>query len=187
MSKSTNSRAAFGYSGNSNLATVTTICQKGQFYGISETGKLKVFHITDFVSGYQHDRIVGMISGSSNVTNNLYIKMTPEGAGYSTSISNIEGYDSVPNVQVGWTSGCISRCSCNEYGLLPTTFDGSKTTYYCNTRYWITGRYLVIGGDGGDASSHGIFSINLGMSDKSRSDTLCGLSCEMLAMEENEE
>ncbi len=131
MGKSTNTQAVFGNgncrSGSSDsVLTTGTLKDKGQFYGSSSSSvQVKVFHIEAFW-GDMWDRTAGAIYNNGQ----MYIKMTPEGNGYR--INDVIGYTNTGVTITGTSWGQISKCTCSEYGLIPTEVSGSTSTYYAD-------------------------------------------------------
>lgn len=132
LSKSTNSQTTFGmgHIQSSNTLLSGTLKSKGQFFGYNHNiQRVKVFCVEDFWG--EHWK---WINGILFYGDNIFIKMTPEGAGYS--INNISEYVK-SNVILPVISGAFaSQVTCSELGLIPTKCSGSNSTYYCDA-VWI--------------------------------------------------
>lgn len=185
IAKTTDLQSAFGIgncrSGSSGSVLQSgTLKDKGQFFGYnnSSSNQVKVFHIEKFW-GDQWDRTAGLIYNNGNI----HVKMTPEGDGYR--INDIVGYTNTGVSLTGSSSGYISKCTCTEYGIIPTEVSGSSSTYYADGS-WFDGsglRFLFSGASAGDASGFGgpfAFSVNDAPSVANWS-CGCGLSCEQPA------
>ena len=124
LGKSTNISAVFG-DGTSSMFTTGTLVKKGQFFGCNDGSKeVKVFHMEKFWGG-RRDRVAGVLSNEGKI----YVKMTPEDAGYK--LDNVIGYSDT-GLNTGISGGFITGMKCSKYGLIPITCDASKQegTYY---------------------------------------------------------
>lgn len=182
MTKTTDLQAAFGI-GNcrqgtnfDSVLTTGTLKDKGQFYGSNgSTTQVKVFHIERFW-GDQWDRTAGLI----NYNGSIYAKMTPEYQGYR--VNDVEGYVNTNLKLTGTSGGYISKCTCSEYGEIPTEISGSGTTYYADGSWFDNSglKYLVSGASADGASALGggfSFDVNNPPS-WAYWGYGCGLSCE---------
>ncbi len=134
MSKSTNCQAKYGQghttdgSSASSLLDTGTLDDKGQFFGYSgTTSQVKVFHMEGFW-GDRWDRETGFILDSGKI----YVKPTPEGAGYNFTGT---GYTEVSDVNICTSNGYVTTMVGNEYGSFPTAVGGSDATYECDYYY----------------------------------------------------
>lgn len=191
IGKSTDTQTVFGNghctggsSASSNIVS-GTMNNKGLFYGINGTGKgVKVFGMEHWW-GNQWRRVAGWI----NCNGTQKIKMTygqSDGStvdGYNTDGT---GYVVIPNsTQSGSNGGYISKVLFNENGLIPTTANGSQTTYYCDGLWFNNSQidYALVGG----ASSHG-YIVGAFCSGLNRAvsfaywDVAAALSCKPLAL-----
>lgn len=187
MGKSTNLQAVFG-NGNikSSGSSIADCCQtgtlkdKGQFFGYNTNNcQVKVFHIEKFW-GDQWDKIAGLINNNGNI----YVKMTPEGAGYR--VSDVNGYTNIGVIINGTDKGYISKCKCTEYGIIPVTVSGSDNTYYCDLCSFNNNsglKFLMFGSCVANTPAWGGgFTLNVAVVPTSSGWTSsCGLSCEMPA------
>ena len=132
ISKSLDTQSSFGggyWTANaSGLLPTGTLNDKGQFFGYNnETQQVKCFHIEGLWSD-QADRVLGLIENTDSF---VYVKMTPEGAGYQ--VDNVNGYfKTALSFTSKITAGFISKVSCSEYGMIPIAPDGSSSTYFCD-------------------------------------------------------
>ena len=143
LGKSTNTQARFGtgrtINSGSTDSTITTgtLTNKGMFWGASaNTSAVKVFHIENFW-GNQWDRTAGLIM---NYTDGyVYVKMTPEGAGYR--VTDVNGMTKTTAVPATGESQYVQSCTAaaegaDDFGVIPVGFtSGSASTYYCDG-YW---------------------------------------------------
>ena len=179
MGKSTNTQDVFG-NGNctTGSALVTgTLKKMGQFFGyFSDTQQVKVFHIEAFW-GDMWDRAAGLIYNNGSV----YVKMTPESAGYR--VTDTTGYDNTGITLAGTGGGYISQCSCSKYGIIPKQISGSGTTYYCDGSWFNnSGLYYLACGMGAHytAANAGGFLFDVEDAPSYMSGYFgCALSCEM--------
>ena len=138
IGKSTDTQTIFGnghYTGgnsaSSNIAS-GTMNTKGLFYGTNGTGKgVKVFGMEHWW-GNQWKRVAGWIYDNGTQK----IKMTygqSDGSTVDGFNTDGTGYIVIPNsTPSGSSDGYISKVQFNENGLIPTTVNGSQTTYYCD-------------------------------------------------------
>ena len=157
IGKSTNSQITFG-AGNNNTYVSTsntgikksgTMNTKGLFWGSNDNASgVKVFGIENFY-GNVWKRIGGWINNKGTQK----IKMTygqSDGStvdGYNTDGA---GYIAIGNsIPIGTSGGYISKVLFNENGLIPTTANGSQTTYYCDGLWFNNSQidYALVGGD----------------------------------------
>ena len=135
ISKSTNSQLAFGR-GNTNsynqssstggiIPTGQNDLTTGQFNGYDDmTHHVKAFHVEDFW-GNRSDRCYGAYT-----VNGVYIyKMHPP---YSAEPDGTYINTGIEVPEVGTQGGWISAEHLGDFGLLPSSVDGSSTTYYCD-------------------------------------------------------
>ena len=139
LGRSTNTQSIFGNGNASTNIPFGSNDTRGRFYGSAADTKtpVKVFHIDDFY-GYTWDRTAGMLS---NLAGRVYVKMTPENGGYSTS--DIGGYIDTNIVLSQHDDQYINAVSCSQYGMIPTSTLGSETTYFSDIL--LTRRYLTSG------------------------------------------
>ena len=159
LGKSTNSQAVFGNGssqGNSVMLKTGTLIDKGQFFGYTTTNQqVKCFHV-EGLWGNMYDHLVGCIAYNYR----WYVKMTPEGTGYSVNVSNRTGYTNVCGYP-STTGSYIKSCFCSEYGMLPNGINGSSATYYCDQFVSSgTGMPIVGGGTNTGSPNIGIFQNN---------------------------
>ena len=161
IGKSTNSQITFG-AGNNNTYVSTsntgikksgTMNTKGLFWGSNDNASgVKVFGIENF-----YGNVWKRIGGWINDKGTQKIKMTygqSDGStvdGYNTDGA---GYIVIGNsTPIGTSGGYISKVLFNENGLIPTTANGSQTTYYCDGLWFNNSQidYVLVGGnsDGG--------------------------------------
>lgn len=165
ISKTTGSQEAFG-NGNANgssgsestMLPTGTLNDKGQFYGYNDnTHQVKVFHIEKFW-GDQWEALAGLI----NYNGKIYVKMTPKGQGYR--INDVTGYTNTNITPAGTSGGYISDCRYSKNGVIPTTFSGSGSTYFCDGGWYNNSiiAYLLVGACSDNASSlPGSFCFNV--------------------------
>ena len=171
IGKSTDTQTVFGnghYTGgssaSSNIISSGTMNNKGLFYGTNGTGKgVKVFGMEHWW-GNQCRRIAGWI----NSYGTQKIKLTygqSDGStvdGYNTDGT---GYIVISNsTPSGSSGGYISKVLFNENGLIPTTINGSQTTYYCDGLWFNNSQidYVLVGGNSYNEYRVGAFSLTLG-------------------------
>ena len=169
IGKSTDTQTIFGnghYTGgngaDSNIAS-GTMNTKGLFYGTNGTWTgVKVFGMEHYW-GNQWHRIAGWI----NSYGTQKIKLTygqSDGStvdGYNTDGA---GYIVIGNsTPIGTSGGYISKVLFNENGLIPTTVNGSQTTYYCDGLWFNNSQidYALVGGDSSGGYLVGTFYSNL--------------------------
>lgn len=169
IGKSTDTQTVFGnghYTGGSSASSNIssgTMNNNGLFYGTNGTGKgVKVFGMEHWW-GNQWRRIAGWI----NSYGTQKIKLTygqSDGStvdGYNTDGT---GYIEIPNsTPNGSSGGYISKVLFNENGLIPTTTNGSQTTYYCDGLWFNNSQidYALVGGGSSDGYRVGAFYSNL--------------------------
>lgn len=158
IGKSTNSQAVFGYgnsngSGNDSARLSTgTLNSKGQFYGYStNSSQVKALHI-EKLWGDEWDVITGYIIKGGKV----YVKMTPEGNGYTDNDVN-EYTDAGVSYSSTISEAYISRMKCSHLGLIPTHLSGSSSTYFCDATNINTGVLSVGGRVYGPPDTAGIY------------------------------
>lgn len=190
IGKSTSTQTVFGnghYTGGngvgSNIAS-GTMNTKGLFYGTNGTWTgVKVFGMEHWW-GKQWRRVAGWI----NYNGTQKIKMTygqSDGStvdGYNTDGS---GYIVIGNsTPIGTSGGYISKVLFNENGLIPTTANGSQTTYYCDGLWFNNSQidYALVGGSSNAGFFVGAFCSSLTDSvSVCRWDFTAAISCKPLA------
>ena len=192
IGKSTNSQITFG-TGNNNTYFSTsntgikksgTMNTKGLFWGSNDNvSGVKVFGIENF-----YGNIWRRIGGWINDKGTQKIKMTygqSDGStvdGYNTDGA---GYIVIGNsTPIGTDGGYVSKVLFNENGLIPTTVNGSQTTYYCDGLWFNNSQvdYAFVGGDYSGASLVGALCSNLYAAASYASISLgAALSCKPLA------
>ena len=192
IGKSTNSQITFG-TGNNNTYVSTsntgikksgTMNTKGLFWGSNDNASgVKVFGIENF-----YGNVWKRIGGWINDKGTQKIKMTygqSDGStvdGYNTDGA---GYIVIGNsTPIGTDGGYVSKVLFNENGLIPTTVNGSQTTYYCDGLWFNNSQvdYAFVGGDSSGASLVGALCSNLYAAASYTSITLgAALSCKPLA------
>lgn len=192
IGKSTNSQITFGtgnnntYVSNSNtgIKKSGTMNTKGLFWGSNDNASgVKVFGIENFY-GNVWKRIGGWINGKGTQK----IKMTygqSDGStvdGYNTDGA---GYIVIGNsTPIGTSGGYVSKVLFNENGLIPTTVNGSQTTYYCDGLWFNNSQvnYAYVGGGSSSASHVGAFCSALSRATSYAYVTVdASLSCKPLA------
>lgn len=135
--------------------SVGILYNKGQFFGQSAFNThMKLFHIEDFYGG-AWVTCLGILLSS----NKYYVKLTPEGTGYS--IDNISGYlDTGVTALASPTDGWWNNGTMSEIGLLPTSLSGSSSTYYA-ARGYIPNRAFSSPAMGAVGGSNDSFNANL--------------------------
>ena len=134
--KSTNAQSAFGYgnhrgqSQNSYYLKCGTLKDKGQFYGYNvNTKNVKAFHVEELWGNVQK-RLIGTATYTYDDRVSVWVKMTPEGAGYK--ISSSSGYTKIADLYkpgVFYNSVYIG-----DFGLIPKPpSGGSSSTYFCDS------------------------------------------------------
>jgi hypothetical protein len=195
IGKSTDSQIVFGnghYTGGkdfSSLLNSGTFNNKGLFYGTNGTGvAVKVFGIENWW-GNQFRRIAGWISDEGT----QMVKLTyGQFDGSTTNKYNTDGSGYIPIgcTPNGTTSGYISKMTFTEYGLIPTTANGSVTTYYTDGLRFNNSRvgYIIAGGSCVDNFLTGAMFVGLHFLFSS-SDWCIGasISCKPLAITEGGE
>ena len=192
IGKSTNSQITFG-TGNNNTYFSTsntgikksgTMNTKGLFWGSNDNASgVKVFGIENF-----YGNVWKRIGGWINDKGTQKIKMTygqSDGStvdGYNTDGA---GYIVIGNsTPIGTDGGYVSKVLFNENGLIPTTVNGSQTTYYCDGLWFNNSQvdYAFVGGDYSGASLVGALCSNLYAAASYASISLgAALSCKPLA------
>lgn len=145
ISRTTNSQAAFGKGiiNSSNSFSQGYLNKNGLFYGFSSSQPVKVFGIENYWGNYRRVTM-GFIINNSNVK----VKMTYDMSDGSTVVGyNLSGngYVEVCPIGVnGWNF--ISKQKYSKYGLIPSSYNGSATTYYCDTlgSYTASGIYYCL-------------------------------------------
>ena len=176
IGKSTDSQTVFGAgNNNSSVKNTGTMNTKGLFWGNQDNvSGVKVFGIENF-----YGNVWKRIGGWINANGTQKIKMTygqSDGStvdGYNTDGT---GYIVIGNsTPIGATGGYVSKVLFNENGLIPTTVNGSQTTYYCDG-LWFNNSQI-------DYALVGAFSLNFSFVVSSNVYGLCGaaLSCKPLA------
>ena len=171
IGKSTNSQIIFGAGNNSTYVSTSntgikksgTMNTKGLFWGSNDNASgVKVFGIENFY-GNVWKRIGGWINNKGTQK----IKMTygqSDGStvdGYNTDGA---GYIVIGNsTPIGTSGGYVSKVLFNENGLIPTTANGSQTTYYCDGLWFNNSQiyYALVGGASNDKSPVGAFCSGL--------------------------
>ena len=192
IGKSTNSQTIFG-AGNNNTSVSTsntginksgTMNTKGLFWGSNDNiSGVKVFGVENF-----YGNVWKRIGGWINDKGTQKIKMT---YGQSDG-STIDGYNTDGNgyiiisnsTPIGTSRGYISKVLFNENGLIPTTANGSQTTYYCDGLLSNDSRidYALVGGDSYYGYLGGAFCSNLdNVVSLAYWNTTAALSCKPLA------
>lgn len=140
MGKSLDIKSKFGYFGlYQNISTTGGLNDKGLFYSDygwrNSSGRVKIFGIEDFInSNYAY--LAGLVK-YKNQTNVFLYRLTSGGNGYLYPYSYTSSTYSYPD---SGSSGYIRDMNVeNSYLLLPTTFTGSSSTYFCS--YGGTGAY----------------------------------------------
>lgn len=193
IGKSTNSQITFG-TGNNNTYVSTsntgikksgTMNTKGLFWGSNDNASgVKVFGIENF-----YGNVWKRIGGWINDKGTQKIKMTygqSDGStvdGYNTDGA---GYIVIGNsTPIGTNGGYVSKVLFNENGLIPTTANGSQTTYYCDGLWFNNSQvdYALVGGASSNASRVGAFCSHLYIAAASSAGVTSGvaLSCKPLA------
>lgn len=192
IGKSTNSQITFGagnnntYVSNSNtgIKKSGTMNTKGLFWGSNDNASgVKVFGIENFY-GNVWKRIGGWINNEGTQK----IKMTygqSDGStvdGYNTDGA---GYIAIGNsIPIGTSGGYISKVLFNENGLIPTTANGSQTTYYCDGLWFNNSQidYALVGGSWYNGLPVGAFYSNVNSAVSTASAYVgAALSCKPLA------
>lgn len=167
IGKSTDTQTIFGtgnnnsYVSNSNkgIKNTGTMNTKGLFWGNQDNvSGVKVFGIEHW-----YGNVWKRIGGWINDKGTQKIKMT---YGQSDG-STVDGYNTDGNgyiiighsTPVGTSGGYISKVLFNENGLIPTTANGSQTTYYCDGLSFNNSQidYAFVGGASYDGCFVGAF------------------------------
>ena len=192
IGKSTDTQTVFGTGNNNSYVPASnigvkntgTMNTKGLFWGNQDNKSgVKVF-------GMEHwyGNIWRRIGGWINDKGTQKIKMTygqSDGStvdGYNTDGA---GYIVIGNsTPIGTSGGYVSKVLFNENGLIPTTVNGSQTTYYCDGLWFNNSQfnYAVVGGDSNNGYLGGAFSLglNCAVSD-AYWDVASAISCKPLA------
>ena len=158
---STDSQTTFG-NGNcqqassaAGLLQTGTLETKGQFWGSTENNKqVKVFHC-EGVWGDQWLRTNGVFNMADG--SGIIVKMTPP---YNLTGS---GYIKTGIVPSGTSGGYISQTKMSEYGMIPSVYSGSGTTYYCDGGWFNNSQFdmlLAGGGIAGGDTFLGLFAVD---------------------------
>lgn len=136
IGKSTNAQTVYGR-GNETKGVVYiegTHKSRGQFYGSDAFDiPVKVLHIENFWGNLEGNHGGERIAGVLQYNTKMYVKMTPEGQGYR--ITDTTGYtDTGITLLAGnqGATGWINTMTCSEYGMFPTGFTASSSTYYAD-------------------------------------------------------
>ena len=192
IGKSTDSQTIFGTGNNNTYVSASntgvkksgTMNTKGLFWGSNDNASgVKVFGIENF-----YGNVWKRIGGWINDKGTQKIKMTygqSDGStvdGYNTDGA---GYIVIGNsTPIGTDGGYVSKVLFNENGLIPTTANGSQTTYYCDGLWFNNSQvdYAFVGGDYSGASLVGALCSNLYAAASYASNSLgAALSCKPLA------
>ena len=192
IGKSTDSQTIFGTGNNNTYVSASntgvkksgTMNTKGLFWGSNDNASgVKVFGIENF-----YGNVWKRIGGWINDKGTQKIKMTygqSDGStvdGYNTDGA---GYIVIGNsTPIGTDGGYVSKVLFNENGLIPTTVNGSQTTYYCDGLWFNNSQvdYAFVGGDYSGASLVGALCSNLYAAASYASNSLgAALSCKPLA------
>ena len=192
IGKSTDTETVFGTGNNSSYVSTSntgikksgTMNTKGLFWGSNDNvSGVKVFGIEHW-----YGNVWKRIGGWINDKGTQKIKMT---YGQSDG-STIDGYNETGSgyisiggsIPIGTSSGYISKVLFNENGLIPTTANGSQTTYYCDGLYFNNSQvdYTMVGGDSNCGYIVGTFCLALNNAVSATSwNTTAALSCKPLA------
>lgn len=192
IGKSTDTQIIFGTGNNNSYVSTSntgikntgTMNTKGLFWGNQDNvSGVKVFGIEHW-----YGNIWRRIGGWINDKGTQKIKMTygqSDGStvdGYNTDGA---GYIVIGNsTPIGTDGGYVSKVLFNENGLIPTTVNGSQTTYYCDGLWFNNSQvdYAFVGGDYSGASLVGALCSNLYAAASYASNSLvAALSCKPLA------
>ena len=192
IGKSTDTQTIFGTGNNNSYVSTSntgikntgTMNTKGLFWGNQDNvSGVKVFGIEHW-----YGNIWRRIGGWINDKGTQKIKMTygqSDGStvdGYNTDGA---GYIVIGNsTPIGTDGGYVSKVLFNKNGLIPTTVNGSQTTYYCNGLWFNNSQvdYAFVGGDYSGASLVGALCSNLYAAASYASNSLgAALSCKPLA------
>lgn len=192
IGKSTDTQTIFGTGNNNSYVSTSntgikntgTMNTKGLFWGNQDNvSGVKVFGIEHW-----YGNIWRRIGGWINDKGTQKIKMTygqSDGStvdGYNTDGA---GYIVIGNsTPIGTDGGYVSKVLFNENGLIPTTVNGSQTTYYCDGLWFNNSQvdYAFVGGDYSGASLVGALCSNLYAAASYASNSLgAALSCKPLA------
>ena len=192
IGKSTDTKTVFGAGNNNSYTSPSntgvkksgTMNAKGMFWGSKDNvSGVKVFGM-EHPWGNQWRRIAGWI----NSYGTQKIKLTygqSDGStvdGYNTDGT---GYIVISNSTLsGSNGGYISKVLFNDNGLIPTTANGSQTTYYCDG-LWLDNSiidYPLVGGGSNNKLLVGAFCSHLGVPVLYTGwNTTAALSCKPLA------
>ena len=170
IGKSTDTQTVFGAGNNNSSVSESNtgvknsgiMNTKGLFWGSNNNvNGVKVFGM-EHLWGNTWRAVAGWINDKGTQK----IKMTyGQNDGSTTDGYNIDGtgYISIPNSTPSGTSGgYISKVLFNENGLIPTTANGSQTTYYCDGLWFNNSQinYALVSGDSGGRYFVGAFCSN---------------------------
>ncbi len=133
------------------LLTTGTLEKMGQFWGSAANNKqVKVFHC-EGVWGDQWLRTNGVFNMADG--SGIIVKMVPP---YNLTGS---GYTKTGIIPSGTSGGYISETKMTEYGMIPSVYSGSGTTYYCDGGWFNNSQFdmLVAGGAANRSDINGIF------------------------------
>ena len=192
IGKSTDTQTIFGTGNNNSYVSTSntgikntgTMNTKGLFWGNQDNvSGVKVFGIEHW-----YGNIWRRIGGWINDKGTQKIKMTygqSDGStvdGYNTDGT---GYIVIGNsTPIGTSGGYVSKVLFNENGLIPTTVNGSQTTYYCDGLWFNNSQvdYAYVGGSFRNASRVGALCSDLDGAASHASVTIAAaLSCKPLA------
>lgn len=150
--KNLDSQSALGYGwcNKTNDATAGVLNDKGLYYGTATNGRMKFLGIEDFW-GVRLTYIDGAyVNGTdltvADVTSNS-MSYNGNGTNYITAASGL-------TTGSGYTTDIVGN---NLGGFFPKVFNGSTTTYYCNTGYVNSYSSIYIGGSRSSTTSAGVF------------------------------
>lgn len=171
IGKSTDSQTTFGTGNNNTYVSASntgikksgTMNTKGLFWGSNDNASgVKVFGIENF-----YGNVWKRIGGWINDKGTQKIKIT---YGQSDG-STVDGYNTDGNgyivignsTPIGTSGGYIGKVLFNENGLIPTTANGSQTTYYCDGLWFNNSQvnYALVGGRSGYGFLVGAFCSGL--------------------------
>lgn len=192
IGKSTDSQTIFGTGNNSTYVSTSntgvkntgTMNTKGLFWGNQDNvSGVKVFGIENF-----YGNVWKRIGGWINDKGTQKIKMTygqSDGSAVDGYNTDGTGYIAIGNsAPIGTSGGYVSKVLFSENGLIPTTANGSQTTYYCDGLWFNNSQinYAAVGGNSGNRYLVGAFCSNLSIAvsvaDWARA---AALSCKPLA------
>lgn len=161
IAKSTDSQTVFGRGnvddGDSVLET-GTMDTKGVFWGANNgTSGVKFFGMENYwgnswrkTAGWINDYGIQKIKMTYGTSDGSTV------TGYNTDGS---GYITVGNSMISGTGGYIDKMILSENGLIPTTMQGSSSTYYCDNSWFSNGQvgYAMSSGAAGHRGYCGLF------------------------------